>query len=148
MRALSPGINDPYTAIGVLDSPGAALCDLVPRYLPTGVTQRQGRTALFIPAVDYDGLIDAMFHMIRQNAAGSVAVLIRLIEVLTAVASAERNPARLRALQRHADLVFADAEHSLSSASDLADLRRRHAPLVALCETGRAFPSRNARGSP
>ena len=143
VRALSPGINDPNTAIGVLDNLGAALCDLVPRHLPTGVTQRKGRAALFVPAIDYEGLTDAMFHMIRQNASGSAAVLIRLTEVLTAVASAERNPARLRALHRHADLVRADAEHDLSSASDLADLFRRHAAFVAMRETGRPFPLRD-----
>ena len=148
VRALSPGINDPNTAIGVLDNLGAALCNLVPRHLPTGVTQREGRATLFVPAVDYDGLVDAMFHMIRQNASGSAAVLIHLIEVLTAVASAERNPARLRALQRHADLVRADAEHALSSASDLADLRRRHAAFGAMRETGRPFPLRDDRVSP
>ena len=147
-RALSSGINDPNTVIGVLDRLGAALCDLVPRYVPTGVTRREGRTVLFIPAVDYDGLIDAMFHMIRQNASGSAAVLIRLIEVLTAVASAERNPARLRAVHRHADLVLADAEHSLSSASDLADLRRRHAAFVAMRETGQPFLLQDDRGLP
>ena len=146
VRALSPGINDPNTAIGVLDSLGAALCDLVPRYLPTGVSRRKGRTALFIPAVDYDGLVDAMFHMIRQNASGCAAVLIRLIEVLTAVASAEREPVRLQALQRHADLVRADAEHGLSSQSDLADLRRRHEAFVAMRETGRPVPLGGDRG--
>ena len=147
VRALSPGINDPNTAVGVLDNLGAALCNLVPRHLPTGVTRREGRTVLVVPAVDYDGLVDAMFHMIRQNASGSAAVLIRLTEVLTAVASAERNPARLRALQRHADLVRADAEHGLSSASDLADLLRRHAAFVAMREIGLPAPLRDARGS-
>jgi uncharacterized membrane protein len=136
VRALSPGINDPNTAIGVLDNLGAVLCDVVHRHLPTGVTQREGRAVLVVPAIEYDGLVDAMFHMIRQNASGSAAVLIRMTEVLTAVASAERNPVRLRALHRHADLVRADAEHSLSSISDLFDLQRRHAAFAAMHETG------------
>jgi uncharacterized membrane protein len=81
-----------------------------------------------------------MFDMIRQNGVNSVAVLIRLIEVLTAVASAERNVARLRALQHHADMVRADGERSLSSAGDLADLVRRHAAFTAMRETGRSMP--------
>jgi uncharacterized membrane protein len=75
-------------------------------------------------------------------------VLIRIIEVLTAVASVERNPARLRTLQRHADLMLADAEQGLSSASDLAELRLRHAVFVAMRETGREFPLQDERGSP
>ena len=37
VRALSPGINDPLTAISVVDRLGAALCDLIPCHLPTGV---------------------------------------------------------------------------------------------------------------
>ena len=77
VRALSPGINDPHTAMSVLERLGAALCELAPRHLPTGVSERAGRACLVLPSVDYDGLVDAMFHMIRQNAAGSAAVLIR-----------------------------------------------------------------------
>jgi uncharacterized membrane protein len=137
VRALSPGINDPHTAIGVLDSLGALLCDLAPRHLPTGVAVRDGRAVLLVPTTRYDGLVDAMFHLIRQNAAGSAAVSIRLLDVLTAVASVERDPARLRTIQRHADLVRADAEHRLSAIGDLNDLRRRHRAFEAARETGR-----------
>jgi uncharacterized membrane protein len=127
VRALSPGINDPNTAITVLDRLGASLCDVAPRFLPTGVHRRDGRTVLVVPAIDYAGLVDSMFHLIRQNAAHSPAVLIRLLEVLTAVAARERRPERIEALRRHAALVMADAEHGLASASDLDDVRRRRA---------------------
>lgn len=126
VRALSPGINDSHTAISVLDRLGSALCDLVPLKLPTGVIDREGRPVLVRPAVDYAGLTDAMFHMIRQNAASSTAVLARMIEVLTAVAQCERDPVRIRALQRHAGLVMDDAERTIANGSDLADLRRRY----------------------
>ena len=127
VRALSPGINDPHTAISVLDRLGAALCDAVPLHLSGGVTLRNGRAALIVPSVDYGGLTDAMFHMIRQNAAGSTAVLIRLIEVLGAVASCERAPERLQELQRHADLTLDDAGRGIANPADLEDVRRRHA---------------------
>ena len=75
VRALSPGINDPHTAMSVLVRFGAVLCDLAPRFLAGGVSVRDGRTVLVRSASTYDGLLDAMFHMIRQNAAGSTAVL-------------------------------------------------------------------------
>ena len=127
VRALSPGINDPHTAMSVLDRLGAALCDIAPRHLSLGVTLKDGRPALVVPAVDYGGLADAMFHMIRQNAAGSVAVLIREIEVLTAAVACERTPARQAELQRHADLVLNDAERDVSTPADLEDIRKRHA---------------------
>jgi uncharacterized membrane protein len=130
VRALSPGINDPHTAISALDRLGAALCDIAPVFLPTGVHRRDGRLALAMPGVDYDGVADGMFHMIRQNAAGSAAVLIRMLDVLTAVAHCDHAPERRGTLRRHADLVLADANRTIGNLSDLRDLRARHDALV------------------
>ena len=132
VRALSPGINDPHTAMSVLDRMGAALCDMVPRYLPHGRFERRGRTVLVVPAVDYAGLVDTMFHLIRQNAAGSAAVLIRMLEVLTAAAGLECDTARLEVLRRHADLVLGDGERDVKTPADLDDLRGRHRRFVAM----------------
>jgi uncharacterized membrane protein len=126
VRALSSGINDPHTAMSVLERLGSALCELSSLHLPTGVLQREGRTVLVVPHVDYAGLVDAMFHMIRQNAAGNTTVLIRLIEVLTAVVACERRPERIQALLRHADLVLDDAARDIKNPSDLRDVRGRY----------------------
>ncbi len=136
VRALSPGINDPHTAISVLDRLGAALCDVVPLHLPTGVSMRDDWPALVVPSIDYDGLVDAMFHMIRQNAGGNAAVLIRLLVVLTAVVSCEHDPAREAALRRHADLVLGDAERNISTPADLDDIRKRHERFAAVQQYG------------
>jgi uncharacterized membrane protein len=136
VRALSPGINDPHTAMAVLDRLGAALCDVVSVHLTSGVWLSDNRVTLVVPAVDYDGLTDGMFHMIRQNAAGAPAVLIRLLEVLTAVASCEHNPARIATIRRHAGLVLADAERSVANPADLDDVRQRHAGLQAMWQKG------------
>lgn len=143
VRALSPGINDPHTALSVLDRLGASLCELVPLHLPTGVTLRNTRPVLVVPPVDYDGLTDAMFHMIRQNAAGSAAVLARMLEVLAVVASCERDPARRPALRRHARLVMGDAERDVKTPDDLDDIRSRYTAFLAACDddTGPARPS-------
>ena len=136
VRALSPGINDPHTAMSVLDRLGAALCDAAPLHLATGVVLRDGRPVLVRPSVDYDGLLDAMFHLIRQNAAGSAAVLIRMMEVLASVAGCERDPGRLAALQRHADLVLGDAERDVNTPSDMADVKTRHRRFTAVRQDG------------
>lgn len=136
VRALSPGINDPNTAMSVLDRLGAALCELVPRHLPHELIERDNRTVLVVPMVDYDGLADAMFHQIRQNAAGSAAVLIRMLEVLTAVAGVERRSERLAVLRRHVDLVLDDGERDVSTPADLDDLKGRHRRFVAMQTIG------------
>ena len=136
VRALSPGINDPHTAMSVLDRLGAALCDLAPRHFAVGEWRRDGRIVLIAPAIDYDGLADAMFHLIRQNAAGSPPVMMRMLEVLAAVAGRERGPARLATLRRHADLVHADADRTVDNDADRADLRRRFDSFAAMVEHG------------
>ena len=136
VRALSPGINDPLTAVSVVDRLGAALCDLVSCHLPTGVALEEGRPVLVVPSVNYDGLVDAMFHMIRQNGSSSPAVLIRILDALTAVVSVERSPERVVALRRHADLVLESAKRDIASPADLEDVRQRHRGFVAMKDGG------------
>lgn len=136
VRALSPGINDPHTAVSVIDRFGAALCELTPLHLPTGALLHEGKPVLVIPAVRYDGLVDSMFHMIRQNGTGSAAVLIRMLDVLTAVVSCEHDPTRRAALQRHADLVLGDAQRNISTPEDLKGITRRHSGFMAMKEHG------------
>ncbi len=126
VRALSPGINDPHTAISALDRLGAALCELVPLHLPTGVHSHEGAVTLVVPSLDYDGLVDSMLHQIRQNAGGKPVVFMRLLEVLTAVASCEHDEARVGTLRRHADLVMTDAERDVPTVADREDVRRRY----------------------
>lgn len=136
VRALSPGINDPHTAVSVLDRLGVALCDLVPQHLASGVTFVDGRLAVVMPPVDYDGLVDAMFNMIRQYGGTSPAVLIRMLDVLTAVASCERDPLRLRALGRHADLVVDDARRLVASPADVSAVEQRHRDFTVMRDHG------------
>ena len=91
------------------------------------------------PGVDYAGLADAMFHMIRQNGADQPAVLIRLLEVLTAVAKCEADEARAATLARHADLALREAERNGFAADDLDDVRKRHAAFASARQYGPEF---------
>ena len=125
VRALSPGINDPFTAGTVLERLADALCRVAPRFLPTGAVSRDGEIVLVRPVTDYNGLCDAMLHTIRQNAANSGFVLIRMLDVLTKVARVERMTDRIAALARHAELVFTTGEDNLADPSARADLRIR-----------------------
>nr|WP_246522490.1 DUF2254 domain-containing protein [Neoroseomonas terrae] len=126
VRALSPGINDPFTAVAVLDRFGDVLCWMTRRHLPGPVVLRDGQAVLFRRAIDYDGLLDAMFHMIRQAGASSAAVIVRLVEVLGIALEAETNPVRRTALRRHADLALAAGQRELHEPASVEDLRVRH----------------------
>ena len=122
LRALSPGINDPFTAIAVLDHLGAALCEIAPRRLPNAMIERGGKVVLYRQVTDYAGLCDAMFHMIRQNAAGSPAVLIRLLDMLGRVTEVETRPERRADLLRHAELALSAGRLGIADPADIAAL--------------------------
>ncbi|MBR0648722.1 DUF2254 domain-containing protein [Roseomonas terrae] len=131
VRALSPGINDPFTATAVLDHLGAALTEVAPRNLAGNVLLRDGTVALHRKVTDYAGLCDAMFHMIRQNAASSAAVLIRLIDVLQKALQVEKRPERQAILVRHAQLALAVGRTSITDPVGLSDLESHFAALTA-----------------
>ena len=135
VRALSPGINDPFTAMAVLDRLGAALCEVAPRHFPGGAVLRDGRPVLHRQAIDYAELCDVMFHMIRQYAAGSAAVLGRLLETFARVAEVETCPARRAALQRHADLAFASGRTGVQDLAAVSALETRHRTLSSALQT-------------
>jgi len=136
LRALSPGINDPFTAITVLDHLGAALCNVADRSLPDGCTWRDGVLRLQRPATDYAGLVDAMFHMLRQAGCGMPSVIIRMLEVLGAVAAVEQDPQRRRVLRRHVDLAYDAGLASTGDPSALAALGDRHAAALQVIGAG------------
>jgi uncharacterized membrane protein len=141
VRALSPGINDPHTAMSVLDRLGAVLCELAPCALKSGVIMRDGAIALEMPELGYDRLVGLMLHMIRQNAVGSPSVLIRMLDVLTQVAHCEAQAERRVVLVHHVGLITADAGRDIANPSDLAAVMARAAMFhAALREGGAALP--------
>lgn len=126
VRALSPGINDPFTAIAVLDHLGAALCRVSGREMPRREHALEGQVRLVIPVTDYGGLTDVMFHQIRQNGSGHPAVMLRLLEVLTTVAGQERDPGRQVHLARHAALTLRAALRETPEEADRRELEGRY----------------------
>ncbi len=142
LRALSPGINDPFTAVAVLDRLGAAMCELAGRALPTGRTLRGGILRVARPATDYPGLLDAMFHLPRQNGADQPAVMIRLLEVLAEVAAVECDPERRCHLRRHADLAHVAALGGTQDAAARAAIEERHVRVLAAAGDGLPGPAR------
>ncbi|MBW6398602.1 DUF2254 domain-containing protein [Roseomonas sp. HJA6] len=125
VRALSPGINDPFTAIAVLDRLGAALCALAGRHLPPAVLLRQDVVVLYRRGTSYAGLCDAMFHMIRQAGAAHAAVLIRMIEVIDEALDVETDPSRREHLLRHVRLALVAGQSGIGDAAGRRDLDRR-----------------------
>ena len=134
VRALSPGINDPRTAVSVLNRLGAALAWLSLRHLDNGLRLDDGVVRLTIRPLDYAEIAATMFDMIRQHAGGSPAVLIHLMSVLTAVAKAEPDADRRAVLQRQAGIVDAQGQAQFINATDKIDLSAAYAGFFAAAD--------------
>ena len=111
-RALSPGINDPTTAVQCLDQLHALLRRLGTRPLPTGAhTDRGGAVRLVVPTMGWDDYVALAFDEIRHWGSESLQVHRRLrglLGDLLAVVEHERRPPLRRQLalldERAADL--------------------------------------------
>lgn len=131
VRALSPGINDPRTAISVLDRLGATLARLASRELRSGVIRHGGEPRLLIPDLTYGDVLQAMFPMIRQAAGRTPAVLLHLMAVLNAVAGIERRDERIAALRRTAEEVVEEARAGFVNQFDQEALDAAHRAFLA-----------------
>lgn len=126
LRALSPGINDPFTAMACIDELGAGLALVARRAAqPRVLRDADGAPRVLLKRVDFAGLADIAFNQIRQNGAAHPAVMLRLLEMIAAVAErlgADEHRAELR---RHARAIHGAAMAVASEPGDRADLDAR-----------------------
>lgn len=128
VRALSPGINDPFTAINCIDWLGVATAQLARRGMPARCYRDDdGQVRLIANAPTFPGVVDAAFQQIRQAGAGHVAVAIRLLETFTAVAGHVQTPPDAETLRLQIDRVFEAALAAGPIEADAAMLAARHA---------------------
>lgn len=131
-RALSPGVNDPFTAITCVHRLGSALCQLARREMPSSHRlDEDGRLRVIAPVTDPSGLIDAAFNQIRQYARANAAVTLSLLETIADVARSTRREDYLRPLRRQADMILRGALAGLTEPTDQRDAEDRHAAACA-----------------
>ena len=131
-RALSPGINDPFTAITCVDRLGSALARLAQRELPPTLrVDENGTPRVIAQPVSFTEVLDAAFNSLRQFAFGNAPVTIRMFEVLTEIEVFATRPDDRASLERHAMMLMRSADAGLDESDDSADVRRRYLPLLA-----------------
>lgn len=110
IKALSPAINDPTTAVQAIDQIEDLLHRLGRLELDTGYARdANGVLRLILPMPTWEDYLSLAFDEIRQYGAGSVQVLRRLRSALIGVAESLESAARTDAVQRyleHLDLVI------------------------------------------
>jgi len=133
VRALSPGINDPFTAIVCVDRIGTALSRLARRQIPSPYrTDEDHKLRIIAPPATFAGIVDGAFNAIRQASAGSVMVTVRLLEVIEIVATAASLSDDQKAvLAHHADMIARGGRAGGLDQHDRLDIEARYAKVTA-----------------
>jgi uncharacterized membrane protein len=132
IRALSPAVNDTFTALTCIDWLSAGLSRVSGRTLAEGVYRDGfGRVRLIESDPSYARMVNRAVDKTRQAARGMPAVIIRLLDALTAVAEQTRTPEQRRVLARQASMILEDAERSVPEPNDREDIRARYRRFIS-----------------
>jgi uncharacterized membrane protein len=135
VRALSPGVNDPFTAIACLDRLGEGLAQVAQRVLPSPYRyDKEGRLRILAPILSFADIADSAFDAIRQYARDSVGVTLRLLETITTVSEHVSRSEDREVLRRHVEAVVAQHPGGWPEKDQRAFEERRRAALAALSE--------------
>jgi uncharacterized membrane protein len=108
LRALSPGINDPRTAISCLDRLAQALVEMLALPEPPSlVADEEGTLRLIVPPAGFAELLSAALDPIRAAGCHQPMILRRLAEVLAVLAGFARDRAQRAAIARQAGVLEA-----------------------------------------
>lgn len=100
VRALSPGINDPFTAVAVVDRLAASFEAVQQRPLPyRQYHDDDGVLRLIVSRSDYRRMLNTGFRSIRQAGADQPLVLMRIAARLADLAHSVRSPDQADALR-------------------------------------------------
>ncbi|XHX78838.1 MAG: DUF2254 domain-containing protein [Stenomitos frigidus ULC029] len=131
VRALSPGINDPFTAIRCIDQLSAALCHLAQKEIPSAHRyDDQDQLRIIAAPVTFADVTDAAFNQIRQYGQTSVAVTMRLLEAIAVIAPFTHTKADRATLLRHANMIEQGSQEGIPEALDRQDVKERYLAVV------------------
>ena len=119
-KALSPAVNDPYTAVQAVDHLSVIFCALAVRPLGDWVTADPGGAAVIVPGRRFGDYLATMCGLIRRYGSAEPTLSIALLRLLDNCAVVlPADPARFSALAEQADLIVADATRNIGQPADL-----------------------------
>ena len=135
IRAISPAVNDPFTALNCIDWLGDCLCQVAREPLPDGLYRDAGGAVRLVDRpITFERLVKGASDKIRQSAHGMPAVLIRQLENLHKVALSMGAGADRDVLMRHAASILRVSEETVQDPSDRGDVRAAYDALARVTE--------------
>lgn len=133
IRALSPAVNDTFTALTCIDWLSDCLCRITTGWHPQRVHRdRRGDIRVIAYQADYDRLVQRAFEKIRQSALGMPAVMIRQLDALYKIAEQTSLPDRRQVLLDQAAMIRRACDASVPEPADREDVLRRYRALLTL----------------
>jgi uncharacterized membrane protein len=127
IRALSPAVNDTFTALACIDWLGEGLCNIADRWQPVSVHRdATGHVRVITVTVNFRRLVERAHDKVRQASRAMPAVMIRQLDGLTKVMAHATSPEQREVLLEQAEMILRGCEESVTEAADRADVRRRY----------------------
>jgi uncharacterized membrane protein len=132
-RALSPGINDPGTAITCVDWYTMAVAQIADHQLPGKVfLDNDGQPRLLARQSDFASILDAFYSPLRNLARGETEVILAIYNSLIMLAEATTLPDRLQQLGRQGSNLHRAIPLGDFLEDDLRRIRQRQQKLALI----------------
>lgn len=137
LRALSPAINDPFTAMSAVDWLGAALARMASEEWPPRYRYDDAGTLRVVAQIPtFGGVTHTIFSRIRHYGGESPVVLNRLLEAVAAFGPHIRDAADRDLVRDETEAVLRIGRKMIFSDADLRELEKRHAAALAALGIG------------
>lgn len=137
-RALSPGVNDPYTAINcmnlLMDALATAMRAVPP---PRELRDEHGTARLVTNPYDFDRLATSVFDQSLQYICGDRNVTLHVLHMIATVGSQSEVPEHRQILRRHAQHLTAAACDTIGSKVQRQEIEKAADTVMAVLD-GRA----------
>jgi uncharacterized membrane protein len=124
-KALSPAINDPYTAVQAIDHLSVIFCAMAVRPLGDDIARDpKGVSMVLVPGRRFGEHLAVLCGMIRRYGAGEPIVCMALLRLLSSCAALIGDaPDRRAAIEKQVTLILLDAERRIAQPEDFFPVR-------------------------
>lgn len=140
LRALSPGINDPFTAIACIDRLATALIMFIHNEKLPCICNPQGKLRIIEDLVTFKGAADTAFNQIRQTASNKPAIVIRMLERIGDVLLNAETQTHKEVLLDHAAVIKDEALDANDQQRDIRDIEECYQNVLDLANSQQVRP--------
>jgi len=111
VRAMSPAINDPFTAMTCLDYIGDGLALFARKgVINPNISDSHGNLRLIFEPVTFNELLSAAFDMLRHASADNASILLHMLQTINIIGDDTKSPEARQMLLRHVTLIQVESE--------------------------------------